>query len=156
MIKQGSMRTVRRLAVVAIVAVATACSPLVRTHGYIPVEDDLARIQVGQDTRESVRLLVGPPTSGGVLREGNFYYVASTFRTSAVFAPEEVNREVLAISFDDAGIVRNIERFGLEDGQVVALSRRVTDTGIADTTFVSQLLSSLGRIDPGQFLGSGN
>ena len=39
-------------------------------------------------------------------------------------------REIVAITFDDSGVVRNIERFGLEDGNVVALSRRVTDSNV--------------------------
>lgn len=154
MIKQRSMQMVRCGVAGLAIGLATACTPIEANHGYIPVQEDLARIVIGQDTRESVRSLVGAPTSGGVLQGGNFYYVASKFRTFTFFAPEEVEREVLAISFSDAGVVQNIERFGLEDGQVVVLSRRVTDTGIADTTFVRQLLNSLGRIDAGQFLGA--
>lgn len=156
MSKRQSMRMARRSLMALMICAVAACSPLVRNHGYIPVQEDLARIVVGQDTRESVRALVGAPTSGGVLQGGNFYYVASKFETFTFFAPKEVQREVLAISFSDAGIVQNIERFGLEDGRVVTLSRRVTDTGIQDTTFIRQLLNSLGRIDAGQFLGAGN
>jgi len=50
-------------------------------------------------------------------------------------------------------VVRNIERFGLERGQVVTLSRRVTDDNIADTTFIRQLMGNLGRFNAGDFLG---
>lgn len=143
-----------RLAAVVSVSFAVACTPLIKKHGYIPAEEDLARIIVGQDTRESVISLVGPPTSGGVLNGSGSYYVASTFRTLGAFAPEEVSREVVAITFSESDVVTNIERFGLEDGQVIALSRRVTDSGVQDTTFIRQLLGSVGRFDPGTFLGS--
>jgi hypothetical protein len=51
-------------------------------------------------------------------------------------------------------VVTGVERFGLEDGQVVSLSRRVTDDNIRDTTFVRQLLGAIGNINAGSFLGS--
>ena len=61
-------------------------------------------------------------------------------------------RELVAINFDPAGRVRGIERFGLEDGRVIELQRRVTDNGEADKTFIRQLLGNLGRIGPGTLL----
>ena len=56
---------------------------------------------------------------------------------------------MLAVSFDNRGVVRNIERFGLEDGRVVTLQRRVTETGVVDRVLVRQLLRNLGRIGSG-------
>jgi len=152
--KLRSMRMLQRTMLVATLALAIGCTPLIRNHGYIPPDEDLTRIVVGQDTRESVRALVGPPSADGVQRGGDYYYVQSKFRTLGVFAPEEIERQVLAIRFNESGVVTNIERYGLEEGQVVVLFRRVTDTGVQDTTFIRQLLQSIGRIDPGQFLGS--
>ena len=69
--------------------------------------------------------------------------------------PEEISREVLAISFTAEGILRNIERFGLEDGRVVTLSRRVTDDNIQDVSFITQLIRSIGNFDAGALLGEG-
>lgn len=130
----------------------SGCSATYRDHGYIPAPDQLDEIQVGVDTRDSVIETVGSPSSSGVLRPGEYYYVSSRIRNFAWRAPEIVEREVVAISFDQRGVVRNIERFGLEDGNVVPLSRRVTDDGVTDTTFLRQLLGNLGRFTPGQFL----
>lgn len=137
----------RRCALVASLLLATACSPVIRNHGYVPIEEDLAQLSVGVDTRESVVATVGPPTSGGVLNESGFYYVASQFRHFGALAPQETDRQVVAISFDSNGLVSNVERFGLEDGQVVALSRRVTDSPVQNSTFLRQLLGNLGRFD---------
>ena len=148
-------RMLRRVSLIGAVIVAAACSPIIRNHGYIPLSEDLALLQIGVDTRESVIAAVGPPTAGGVLDGSGMYYVSSKFRHLGAIAPQEIEREVLAISFDAAGVVTNIERFGLEDGNVVVLSRRVTDTGVRDSTFVRQLLGSLGRVNAGDFLGEG-
>jgi len=147
--------SIRRAIAAAVLMGAVACTPIVRNHGYIPLQEDLALIQVGVDTRESVVASVGPPTAGGVLDGSGFYYVSSKFRHFGAFEPEEVEREVLAISFTESGTVSNIERFGLEDGRVVVLSRRVTDNGVRDSTFIRQLLGSIGRFNAGDFLGEG-
>jgi outer membrane protein assembly factor BamE (lipoprotein component of BamABCDE complex) len=127
-------------------AVLAACAPIVRNHGYIPNEADLELLTVGVDTRETVAAAVGTPSAGGVISDGNYYYVRSRWETRGPFAPREVDRQVLAISFDEAGVVENIERFGLQDGRVVPLSRRVTETNIRNISFLGQLLRNFGRI----------
>ncbi len=146
-------RTTRRIALVASLGLSVACVPVIRNHGYVPLEEDLALLQVGVDTRESVIASVGPPTSGGLLDDSGFYYVSSQFEHRGAFAPRETDRQVLAVSFDESGTVSNIERFGLEDGQVVVLSRRVTDSPVQNSTFLRQLMGNLGRFDAATAFG---
>jgi outer membrane protein assembly factor BamE (lipoprotein component of BamABCDE complex) len=124
-----------------------ACSEQFRNHGYAPTDGDLAEVAVGVDTRDSVIERFGPPTTGGMRTDSGIYYVESQFRLYAYQAPSEVDREVVAISTDSDGVVSNIERFTLEDGQVVALSRRVTDSNIEGVSFLRQLLGNLGNVD---------
>ncbi|MCU0911651.1 MAG: outer membrane protein assembly factor BamE [Rhodobacteraceae bacterium] len=133
------------LAALALVLVG-ACTPIVRNHGYIPTEEDLSLLTVGVDTRESVAASVGVPSAGGLVSDGGYYFVRSRWETRGPFAPKEVDRQVLAISFDQDGVVENIERFGLEDGRVVALSRRVTNSNIRNVSFLRQLFGNLGRL----------
>ena len=97
--------------------------------------------------------LFGPPISERVLESNTIYYASSQFRYFGPFAPEEIDREVLAIDFDANDTLRNVSRYTLEDGHIVVLDRRVTDDGIDDVSYLSQLLGSFGRIDAGQLLG---
>jgi len=138
------------IAATAILAIS-GCVASFRNHGYIPPDDLLDEIVVGIDTRASVEESVGSPSSSGLLNEGGYYYVRSRIRSFAYRAPEVIDRQVLAISFDANGVVANIERFGLEDGRVVALERRVTESSVVDRTFLRQLLGSFGRLRPGGF-----
>lgn len=135
-----------------ILAVA-ACSATFEDHGYVPTDSDLEEIIVGMDTRESVAQTVGRPTSVGVLASGGWYYTQSRWRNFAYKASKIIDRQVVAISFTDDGIVENIERFTLADGQVVPLSRRVTDSNIKGISLISQLLGNLGNFTAGQILG---
>jgi len=147
------MRHVKRIARVGLgisLALAlSACVASYRNHGYIPPDELLEEIVVGIDTRDSVEETAGPPSSAGILSESGYYYVRSRVRSFAYQAPRVVERQVLAITFDEAGVVNNIERFGLEDGRVVTLERRVTETSVVDRTFLRQLISAIGRIGPG-------
>ena len=68
--------------------------------------------------------------------------------------PEVVERQVLAISFDEQDMVQNIERFGLEDGQIVPLARRVTSTSVEGKGFLRQLLGNIGNFNPGALLNN--
>lgn len=143
----------RAMTLIAVLGLSAACSPVERFYGFAPLPQDVAAVQVGQATRDTVIDRFGPPTSTGVLGNDDFYYVSSTFRHFGPFAPRETERQVTAVSFDASGVVSNISRYGLEDGQVVVLERRVTDDGINDVTFLGQLLGAFGRVDAGTLLG---
>ena len=149
------MAGLRGWALALALSATTGCAPLYQNHGYIPDEDILSEIVVGVDTRETVEDVAGPPSASGVLREDGFYYVRSRMRTIGPLRPREIERQVLAISFSDDGVVENIESFGLEEGRVVALSRRVTDNGVTNLGFLRQLLGNVGRVNPADVFGGG-
>lgn len=141
--------------VLACVAV-TACSPINRFHGFTPDAREIAQLQVGQTSRSEVVTLFGPPTSDGGVASDTIYYVSSQFVHTGLLPPREVDRSVLAVDFDGNDRVSGINRYGLEDGQIVNLDRRVTDDGIRNVGALAQLLGSFGRIDAGALLGADN
>ncbi|GGL92610.1 outer membrane protein assembly factor BamE [Pseudooceanicola nanhaiensis] len=140
-------------AAAAVLAVGVACSPIYQDHGYVPLERELRTVQVGADTRETVKEKLGDPSTGGVVSDGDYYWVRSRMRTIGPAKPEVIEREVVAVSFDSAGRVANVERFGLEQGRVVPISRRVTSSSTANKGFLRQLLGNLGRFNAGDFIG---
>jgi outer membrane protein assembly factor BamE (lipoprotein component of BamABCDE complex) len=127
------------------------CTARYRTHGYVPSEDTLQQIVPGVDTRATVEDLVGVPSTSGTLNESGFYYIESDVRHFAWKAPEVVDREILAITFDSTGVVENIERYGLEDGQVVPITRRITRSGDGDIGFIRKLFGNIGGINAADF-----
>ena len=141
----------RALAGVCLAAVVN-CTPLYRDHGYVPLDEDLATIDVGRDTKDSVLEKVGAPSTAGLLEDSGYYYVSSRVKTVGAAKPKVIDRQIVAITFSSNGVVRNIERFGLEDGRVVPLSRRVTDDTGASRTFLRQLIGNLGRFSAADFL----
>jgi outer membrane protein assembly factor BamE (lipoprotein component of BamABCDE complex) len=142
-----------RLLCLSLLVLVVACQPVYRNHGYAPTDAELAVVTVGKDTRDTVAEAVGRPSASGLLNDNQWFYVQSRYRQRGPQAPLEIERQVVVISFAESGTVSNIERFGLEDGQVVALSRRVTETNIQGVTLISQLLGNLGRIRADQLVG---
>lgn len=138
----------KAMLVLVLVLGLSACAATYRNHGYVPSDDELSEIVVGVDTRDSVEDVIGEPSAAGILDSSGYYYVKSRVRHFGALRPKEVEREVLAISFDASGTVQNIERFSLADGKIVPLSRRVTESSVSDNSFLRQLLSSIGRFNP--------
>lgn len=124
-----------------------ACSSLEDSHGYVPEAGLVEEIQVGIDTKVTVARILGRPGVEGIIDDRGWYYVRSDYERRLWHAPVESNREVLSVSFADDGVVENVERFGLEDGRVVALERRVTDSNTQGISFLRQLFSNFGNFD---------
>ena len=136
----------------ALVASVAACSPVFRNHGYVPTEQDLALIEIGTDMRDTVGEKIGRPTTSGLLNDVGWFYVQSRYKHFGPRAPQEIERQVLAVTFNEAGTVENIARYGLEDGKVVEISRRVTEPNVKGLTIIQQLLGSFGRLQAGDLL----
>jgi outer membrane protein assembly factor BamE (lipoprotein component of BamABCDE complex) len=119
----------------------------------VPLQEDLDQITIGSDTRDTVTAMAGTPAASGLLDSSSYYYVRSRRRALGFFAPKEIEREVVAISFSANGIVQNVERFGLERGNVIALDRRVTSSSVSDKAFIRQLLGNIGRFNPAALSG---
>ncbi len=141
------------LALAGLLAVAIAgCSPVYRNHGYIPSDEELSLIEVGKDTRDTVAATLGRPSSQGLLNDVGWFYVQSRWKHYGALAPQEIDRQVVAITFTEDGVVQNVERFGLENGNVVVLSRRVTETSIRGVSFLKQIFGNIGRLRADQFI----
>lgn len=138
------MKTALVLAFVAALSLA-ACAPVHRNHGFIPAPEDLSQVVVGQTTVDELQGLIGRPSAQGLLTGSGWYYVGSRWRHFGALEPREVNREVVAVSFAPDGVVTNVERFGLERGRVVTLSRRVTEGSVTEISLIGQLLGNLGN-----------
>lgn len=148
----AGMRGMRLALGAAVLLALAACADVNRFHGYTPSDADLQAVQVGRTTKQGVIEAVGAPVSTGAVGDDTFYYVSSTVRHRGYREPQVVDRQVVAVSFARNGRVSNVERFTLEDGKVVALSRRVTDSGIQGVSLIGQLLRNIGQVNLGQFI----
>lgn len=133
-------------AAVGLFLALAACSPVFQNHGYLPTERELAQVQIGA-TREEAQEILGRPSAEGMLNADAWYYVQGRWKMTGINAPREVEREVVAVSFSPEGRVTNIERFGMDRGQVVLLSRRVTEPNVKGASALSQIFGNIGQMN---------
>jgi outer membrane protein assembly factor BamE (lipoprotein component of BamABCDE complex) len=130
---------------------SAACAPTTQVHGYVPKEADVARIRPGFDDTGTVEEILGRPSSNGILRDSAWYYVQTTIENYTYNPPRVVDRTVLAVNFDQRGVVEGVTRYGLEDGKIINLTTRTTETGGRQLGVLEQLFGNLLNLDAEQF-----
>ncbi|MEM9147581.1 MAG: outer membrane protein assembly factor BamE [Pseudomonadota bacterium] len=136
----------RVLSVFAFAGTLVACGPTIETHGYTPVPEKLAQIQVGADTRGSVQRKIGRPQSTSTFDTDGWYYVSTVIESFAFYEPEIIERTVVAITFDERDVVTSLNSYGLEDGRVIDLATNTTPTYGRQLTILEQIFSNLGNV----------
>jgi outer membrane protein assembly factor BamE (lipoprotein component of BamABCDE complex) len=145
-------KTLRHVAVAALAGLVLAgCSPTTTVHGYIPPAADVARLTPGVDTTATVEEALGLPSSTGLLRDTAWFYVQSVFENYTYNPARVVDRTVLVINFNPNGVVTGIERYGVEDGRIIELTSRTTQTGGRQLGVLEQLFGNILNVDAEQF-----
>ncbi|MBV8166507.1 MAG: outer membrane protein assembly factor BamE [Alphaproteobacteria bacterium] len=135
----------RPLAGLAVAGALAACAPMVDTRGNMPPADAIAGIQPGVTTRTQVSQLLGSPSSVGTFNDRTWYYIGRKTETVAFLQPEVTEQQVLVIKFDEAGVVQDFEKRGMETAREVAMNDRETPTAGHSLGFFEQLFGNIGR-----------
>lgn len=139
-------KSVRRPIVVVTCAILLgSCSPILQTRGNTPDPILLGQIERGELSRDDIANMLGSPSSIATFGEETWYYISKQTETVAFFEPEILDQQVVAIAFDDSGIVASVSTYGLDDAQNIEPSNRVTPTGGRELTILEQLFGNLGR-----------
>jgi len=126
-----------------------ACSPQVQTHGDKVEADRVARISPGAQSKDDVIRLLGSPSSTAVFDDETWYYISSVVENNSIFDREVTERQVLVVRFDNGGVVRAVEEFGLERGRKVNIVDRETPSFGESQSFLQQILGNIGRFNTG-------
>jgi outer membrane protein assembly factor BamE (lipoprotein component of BamABCDE complex) len=152
-------RTFRFIALAALSAAAfglSACNPNLRTHGFRYVDGEVPEIVPGEDTEATLLSRLGSPSTRGVFETNTWYYISSTNEELAYLRPDTRERLIVAVTFDDDGVVQSVDELTLADGRRVAYVDRETPTRGRELTFLEQLLGNVGRLPGDQFGGEQN
>lgn len=149
----------RHLPFPAVLALAAAllagCAKDIDARGNLPQPEALAQLAVGEQTRQDVRGLLGTPATTAVFDDETWYYISAHTTQYAFYPNHELDRTVYAISFDERGILKDVRKLGLEDGQNVNIASRETPTKGREFSLIEQLIGNLGRLSNSQAPGGG-
>ena len=140
--------SIRKMLLVAMFMLQTACSnDLFLVHnGNIPVDEKIAEVHKGQ-TKQDVMNILGAPSLTTGLSDDHWIYMASTMKKVAFLRPEELNRKVLAITFDDDKITK-IEKLSLADGNNIKIDKDVTNATEREQGFFRKYFGGGGSYMP--------
>ena len=124
-------------------------------NGNMPSEERIAEISEG-DTQEKVLRTLGAPSTVVSFDKNTWIYMSSDIKRVAFFAPEEVDRDVLTIRFDDSGKVTSISRLDKENGQEVKISSDETEAPGQEPGFFRKYFGGVGQYNPLGGMGSGS
>lgn len=128
-------------------ALLAACTPVVEHHGQRLDPDLLAAIRPGVSSKEEVARLLGSPSAAGTFDDRTWYYITQRVEKKSFFQSRLVDQQVVAIRFDERGIVQAVDRLGLEQARAVQPVDDETPTRGSELTIVQQLIGNLGRFN---------
>ena len=125
-----------------------SCAAEVQQHGNKPDTFLLEQIKIGQTSKPEVFSLLGSPSSVTMFEEEAWLYISSKRKQVAFFNPDELEREVVAITFNSkTDKVSNIFFAQKEDGVPVVISSKETPTSGHSMTVFEQMFSNVGRFE---------
>lgn len=123
-----------------------ACAPMTSYSGFQAIEASPADVQVGTDTKSTVRARLGSPSTTSTFDPNIWFYVSQVKERVAFRRPQTASRAITAISFDkETEAVTNVDNLTLKDGKVIAFNGRETPTRGREMTIMEQLLGNVGR-----------
>ena len=141
------------VALIVCVIALGACSPKVAQRGVMPDIDAIASIVPQESDKTDVERRLGSPSSINMFGQETWMYIGETTETVA-FLDRKVNeRSVLIVTFDEKGVVQDIQAHGLDVARDVEPVERTTPTVGKNLTVIEQLMGNLNRFGK---LGQGN
>ena len=125
-----------------------ACAPTVDIAGYVPNETMIAEIVSGETTRETVLTVLGSPSSTATFDTDSWYYISRTTETLAFFDATVLDQTVLAVDFDEVGVVTGLRRYTLDDARDIVPADGRTPTRGRELGLLEQLIGNIGRYRP--------
>src|SRR5258705_6309977 len=124
----------------------SACAPVENQRGYVPYMDAISQIQVGMDTKDTVSMKLGNPSTQATFGSDVWYYISSHVEQNAFFAPRATERNIVAVEFAKDGKVTDVHKYTLADGRVVDFVSRQTPTRGRELSLIQQIFNAV----PGQ------
>jgi outer membrane protein assembly factor BamE (lipoprotein component of BamABCDE complex) len=113
----------------------------------MPSEERIEQVQKGQ-TKDEVLDILGSPSSIVSLDQNTWIYMSSEIKRVAFFKPEELDRDILTIHFNDYNQVSSIERRNKNQGQEVEINKEETATYGNEPGFFAKYFGGVGQFMP--------
>jgi len=149
MVNARSSLPIALAAAIVLAVGAGGCTARKEVRGNYLTDAQLSTIQVGTTNRQTVMRVLGPPSTEGTFDKQVWYYIGRQTEEWAFLEPEVLEQRVVAIYFNERGVVEHMERYGQNDARAVSIVERETPTSGHKIGFFEQILGNLGVLGTG-------
>jgi outer membrane protein assembly factor BamE (lipoprotein component of BamABCDE complex) len=152
MARTGRRRQLKELLPLAAIGLLAlqlgACTANVAAHGHRLDAAALAQVEPGRSSQREVVQLLGSPSSLATFDNHTWYYISQRTERRSFYQEKIVAQDVVAIRFDDQGLVSQIDRHGLDEAREIEVVDRETPTAGNELTILEQFIGNIGRFNP--------
>jgi len=116
-------------------------------RGNMVDADAMKQLVPGTTTRKDVVALMGSPTAKATFDDSTWLYIAEVTKPVIGGTQTVLDQQVVALTFDDKGILRNVATKTADDGKSVSMASGATPSPGSEATFMQQLLGNVGRFN---------
>ena len=134
-------------------AALSACSTakqnewFVSHNGNMPSEERIAKITTGS-TKNDVLQILGAPSAVISFDENTWIYMSSDIKRIAFAKPEEINRDILRLRFNNDEKVTEITRLDENSGKELSPCRDETEVKGENLGFFRKYFGGVGQYNP--------
>ena len=148
--RNKTYKLIRNTSLIALAAVSlSACGGGQANRGYIFDDELAAAITPGIDNRQSVEATLGTATIQSTFDENTWYYVSTRVRVRPVFWPDAQKHRVMAINFNEKGVVAGITEYDMSHMKQITPVAGKTETKGRKLNLFQQLFMNIGRFSQG-------
>jgi outer membrane protein assembly factor BamE (lipoprotein component of BamABCDE complex) len=119
-----------------------------QVRGNLIDADSLKEIVTGVTTRADVTALLGSPTTKATFDPDTWLYIGAVSRPEIAGTQKLLDQKVVAVSFDERGVVKSVEKRDENDARRVDFVSRTTPSPGTEANFFQQLFGNIGRFGP--------
>ena len=146
---RSSMTRAAALATMLLLAGCAWLAPPPVVRGNHPDADQLKELTPGTSTKQDATALIGSPTAHATFDDNTWLYIGEMTQKRVGTTPAVVSQKVVILTFNDAGVLQNVDLKDQADAMPVSVIARTTPSPGTEASFLQQLLGNIGKFVPG-------
>lgn len=124
-----------------------ACAPVKATRGNYVEDERLQSLQVLVSSKGEVERKLGSPTTVDPFDNNKWFYIGEKTETTSFFDPDVISRKVLALTFNEDGLLQTADYITEADAKKVEIVTKTTPAPGREMNAFEQFISNIGKFN---------